>query len=50
MWGVTSKKIVLIKNGVEAIKYIEKAIVRGALLARVHKATAGSEQWSYDHI
>lgn len=42
---INSKKIVLIKNGIEPIKYIEKSIVQEALMSRVSKKDLANTIW-----
>ena len=45
MTGVTSKKITLIRNGVEEIKFINRTIVREALLGRVKLEKQSRKLW-----
>ena len=42
---VGNKKIILIKNGVESIKYIDRPIVRQALMSRINKKDLGKAIW-----
>src|SRR3989344_6114224 len=42
---VNNKKITLIRNGVEPIKFINKTIVKQALLDRIGKSSLGKDLW-----
>ena len=45
MPGISTKKVVLIKNGVDKIDYINRTIVREALLGRIGKEKLDKKLW-----